>query len=373
MFVSARRARYAGRTRHTHHARFAGSARGVFCALLIAVLACATFRSTGSAAYYPRSYPREYEPVRVHAQAPAAPRPYHVGLQVGHYKTSELPDELSRLSGHTGTAGGGRTEVDLNLDVSNRVARLLRNQGVVVDILPATVPTGYSADAFVAIHADGSSSARSRGFKISTRWRSEVALQDAMLVEMLTGAYRAATGLPEDSNITRNMRGYYAYSPWRPNYRVSNFTPGAIVEMGFMTNAADRAVLFNATDKVAAGIANGIMSFLRAAYGSAGTARPYGYGVVDRDIVPNPTPTPVTRAGMSRNAPPRTSSGDWQILPFGRPSVNVYSKPGGGAVIGTLPSGRFQHSTLRSGDYYRIILPDGREGWVHRNWVIVQM
>jgi hypothetical protein len=345
-----------------------------FALMLAAVVGFSAFLPAGSAAAYFKLFPREYDPDR--SATRVAQRPYRVGVQVGHYKNNELPDELSRLSGHTGTAGGGRTEVDLNLDVSNRVARLLRAQGVVVDILPATVPTGYTADAFIAIHADGSSSTRSRGFKISTRWRSEIALQDAMLVEMLTEAYRAATGLPEDSTITRNMRGYYAYSPWRPNYRVSNFTPGAIVEMGFMTNAADRAVLFNSTDKVAAGIANGVMRFLRAAYGGSGGpsgTRPYGYGIIDDDIVPNPTPTPATRSGSSQNSRARVMSGDWRILLFNRTAISAYSRPGGGAVVATLSKGQFYRSTLRNGDYYRILLPDGREGWVHRNWVIVQM
>src|SRR5947208_2356373 len=88
--------------------------------------------------------------------------------------------------------------------------------GIPAEFLPATVPSGYAADAFVAIHADGSPSTAARGFKISTRWNSIVAMQDVRLVELLTDAYRSATGLPEDSAVTRNMRGYYAYSPRRP-------------------------------------------------------------------------------------------------------------------------------------------------------------
>lgn len=300
-------------------------------------------------------------------------RSYRVAIQVGHYKNNEMPEELDHLSHNTGTAGGGRTEVDLNLDVSNRVAALLRAQGVIVEILPATVPTGYSADAFVAIHADGNSSATARGFKISTRWSSKVATQDAMLVEMLTDAYRAATNLPEDSNVTRNMRGYYAYSPRRATYRVSSFTPGAIVELGFMTNPTDRAVMFNATDKLAQGVATGIMTFLRGAYGSpvvTGTYA-YGYGVLDPAVVANAIPFAQTTPRPS--SMPRVVSGDWKILLFGKLSVNVYSEAGGGTVIAQLPRGQFHKSTLRNGDYYRIMLPDGREGWVHRNAVITQI
>jgi hypothetical protein len=241
----------------------------------------------------------------------------------------------------------------------------------VVDILPATVPTGYTADAFIALHADGNNSRTARGFKISTRWRSEVARQDVMLVDTLTDAYRAATGLPEDDGVTRNMRGYYAYSPWRPTYRISNFTPGAIVEMGFVTSAADRAVMYGATHKVASGVATGIMNFLKAAYGSPATARSYGYGhgIVDPDI--NIDTRATMRSGGS-GGPSRVQTGDWQVLLMGKPLVNVYAAAGGGSVIATVPKGNFYHSTVRSGDYYQITLPNGTQGWVHRNALVVQ-
>jgi hypothetical protein len=300
-------------------------------------------------------------------------QPYRVALQIGHYKNNELPPELSSLSGHTGAYGGGRSEVSVNLDVANRVAALLRPQGVTVEILPATVPSGYTADAFVALHADGNPRTSTRGFKISTRWRSEVAVQDIALVEMLTESYRAATGLPEDGGVTRNMRGYYAYSPWRPNWRVSNYTPGAIVEMGFMTNAADREVMFKATDKVASGIAKGIMQFLKSAYGSPRAARSYGHGIADPTIVLNAPAFPQQRTGGSSGGPPRTQTGDWQLYLMGKQTINAYDRAGGGAVVAQLTKGRAYHSTLRQGDYYRITLPNGKEGWVHRNAIVVQM
>jgi N-acetylmuramoyl-L-alanine amidase len=296
-------------------------------------------------------------------------RPFKIGLQVGHYKSNELPDQLSRLADNTGTYGGGRSEVDLNMDIATRVAWLLRAAGMQVDVLPATVPSGYAADAFIAIHADGSSSSAARGFKISTRWSSKVAVQDARLVELLTDAYRAATALPEDSNVTRNMRGYYAYSPRRPNYRVSNFTPGAIVEMGFMTNATDRKLMFNSPDKVATGIANGIKAFLKEAYPAGSGTRSYGAGIVDPsiDLRANPTPFPTNRS----SGPPSRSRGDWQILLMGKPTINVYSAPGG-SVVTKLPRGQFYRSQVRQGDYYSITL-NGKEVWIHRNSVVTQL
>src|SRR5690242_9830588 len=131
------------------------------------------------------------------APVPAAPH-VNVAIQVGHWKIAELPDVLARLRGSTGTSGGGRTEVSLNLDIAQRVAGLLRAEGRTVEILPATIPTGYEADLFVALHADGNSSGAARGYKVSTRWTSAVAALDATLVDSLDSAYGAVTGMPHD-------------------------------------------------------------------------------------------------------------------------------------------------------------------------------
>jgi hypothetical protein len=200
---------------------------------------------------------------------PVVPR-VNVAIQVGHWKENELPDVLARLRGSTGTSGGGRTEVSLNLDIAQRVAAQLRAEGRTVEILPATIPTGYEADLFVALHADGNSSGAARGYKVSTRWTSAVAALDATLVDSLDSAYGAVTGMPHDSSITRAMRGYYAYSTYRgESYRLGGTTPAAIIEMGFMSNAADRAVMFNRPNVVAAGIVAGIDRY----YGSLATAR----------------------------------------------------------------------------------------------------
>ncbi|MDQ3707227.1 MAG: N-acetylmuramoyl-L-alanine amidase [Chloroflexota bacterium] len=302
---------------------------------------------------------------------------YRVAIQVGHWKNDELPEQLSSLEGNTGATGGGRREVDINFDVANRIAKLLRDAGVTVEVLPATVPTGYTADAFVAIHADGNSSVSARGFKISTRWRSEVAAQDAMLVDLLTDEYRAATGLPEDAGVTRNMRGYYAYAPFRPNWRVSNYTPGAIVEMGFITNAADREVMFNRTDNVASGIARGILRYLKLAYPNPAGARTYGYGLVDGDIDPDAPWLRRPNQGQGQQGPPPPQTiqqGDWQAYVFGKSTVNVYGGPGGtGGIIARIPKGRPYHATARKGDYYQVVLPGGKSGWVHRNSLVIQM
>ncbi len=186
--------------------------------------------------------------------------PIRVGVQVGHWKSAELPDELARLRTSTGAFAAGVAEAQINLAVATRVADLLRQRGIVVDVLPATVPPRYDADAFVAIHADGSSSAGARGFKIGMPWRTSRATR--LLNDALTAEYGKATGLPQDDAITFNMRGYYAFSYRRHAHAVARTTPAVIIEMGFLTNAADRAVLLGQPDRIAIGIANGIVRYL---------------------------------------------------------------------------------------------------------------
>jgi hypothetical protein len=219
----------------------------------------------------PTATPTEPPPTPTNAPQPTAdrnatptPRPAgttpRVGIQVGHWKANELPEELKRLRTSTGAFAAGYREADVNLAIAQRVVKLLETRGLAVDLLPATIPPGYDADAFVTIHADGSSSSKSRGFKLATPWRTSRAGQH--LLDVMTAEYGAATGLPRDYAITSNMRGYYAFSYRRHEHAIARTTPAVIIEMGFLTNAADRAMMLNRSDDVAVGIANGIIRYL---------------------------------------------------------------------------------------------------------------
>ena len=192
----------------------------------------------------------------------AAANHVNVAIQAGHWKSAELPDPLARLRGSTGAVGGGHTEPEITLALARRTADLLRAQGLTVEVLPATVPTGYTADLFISLHMDGNTSPQAHGFKVSTRWRSDVAALDAQLVAALTDRYAAVTGMPEDPSVTRAMRGYYAYSTYHgQDYRLGTSTPAAILEMGFLTSPTDRAMVLNNPSRVAQGIVAGINSF----------------------------------------------------------------------------------------------------------------
>ena len=185
-----------------------------------------------------------------------------MGLQVGHLKNEELPEELSKLIGNTGASAGGWSEAEVNLRIAERTAELLRSQGVVVDVLPATVPPAYWADVFIAIHADGSTDTGASGFKIAAPWRDLTGNADNLVIA-LEATYQQVTSLPKDPNITRNMRGYYAFSWWRYRHAIHPMTTAAIVETGFLTNPSDRRIIVLEHERPARALALGITDYLK--------------------------------------------------------------------------------------------------------------
>ncbi len=168
-----------------------------------------------------------------------------IGLVAGHWQNDSgavCPDGLQ--------------EVEITLDVTRRVASLLRRQGYEVQVLPeyASQLDGFRAEAFLAIHAD--SCVELSGFKIARLTQAEEPTQGALLVETLERAYAEATGLqPHPDTITDDMRQYHAL------HRIAPETPGAIIEIGFL--GGDRYLLTAEPERVAVGIANGLMAFLR--------------------------------------------------------------------------------------------------------------
>lgn len=193
---------------------------------------------------------------------PTAAASQRVGLQAGHWQSNELPDELASLRNSTGTAAGGYREYQISRDMTERTASYLRQAGITVDVLPATIPVNYLADAFVALHADGSANTRISGWKAAGQyrdWEASTALVDALKAE-----YGPASGLAWDGGrISSGMRGYYALSSRRFNSAISTYTPGVILEMGYLTNPRDRALMTQRADQLARGVANSVLRFLR--------------------------------------------------------------------------------------------------------------
>src|SRR3990172_4605133 len=153
------------------------------------------------------------------------PGPKRVGLQAGHWRSNEVPREQSRLVGG-GTSGGGKAEWEVNLDIAQRAAAILESYGVQVDLLPATVPPGYRAHAFISIHADGDLTGALRGYKIARAGFSPIPETDDVLVEALYAAYGQATGLSrDDAHLSRRMLYYYAFNSRRYCHAIAPGVP----------------------------------------------------------------------------------------------------------------------------------------------------
>ena len=169
-----------------------------------------------------------------------------VGLIAGHWQSDSgavCPDGLK--------------EVDLNLAIARRVADRLRAAGYRAEVLPEFSPKldGYRAAAFLSIHND--SCVALSGFKVARLTHATDPAQEDQLVQALYSAYAAATGLePHYNTITDDMREYHAFR------RIDPETPGAIIECGFM--GGDRHLLTQQQERVAMGIAEGLIAFLQA-------------------------------------------------------------------------------------------------------------
>lgn len=168
-----------------------------------------------------------------------------VGIVAGHWQND---------SG--ATCPDGLREVDINLAVARRVAWLLEQHGYRVEVLPEYSPRlkGYRAAAFVAIHVDSCVEDLS-GFKVVSVADPAVPERQQEFLALLQEAYAAETGLPFHADtITPDMLQYHALQEISPD------TPGAIIECGFM--GGDRYLLTQEQDRVAAGIAKGLLAFL---------------------------------------------------------------------------------------------------------------
>jgi N-acetylmuramoyl-L-alanine amidase len=181
--------------------------------------------------------------------------------------TSEPPPKVGIVAGHYGFDSGaicpdGLQEVEINLAVAERVVTLLRGKGYQVELLGEFDEAiyGYQADAFVSLHSDSCDTPGASGFKVARVTNSAVPEEEDRLVECLWDEYEKWTGLARhEDSITLHMRQYHAFRKIAPE------TPGAIIEMGFMLD--DRNILLYEQDKVARGIASGVICFLEGGSG----------------------------------------------------------------------------------------------------------
>lgn len=188
--------------------------------------------------------------------------PVRVALQVGHWKNDEVPEELHRLIGNTGASGGGKSEWEVNYEIAVLTKDILEKQGITVELLPTTIPKQHWADIFVSIHADGNLDNSTTGFKLASP-RRDYSNQAENLVKTIEKTYQKETGLTLDPNVSRNMRGYYAFSWWRYEHAIHPMATSVILETGFLTNPSDREIIVLQPELSARGLANGILEHLK--------------------------------------------------------------------------------------------------------------
>jgi len=178
--------------------------------------------------------------------------------------TEALPGALrvGIVAGHAGYDSGavcpdGLTEAEVTMVVAQEVEALLSRKGYQVDLLEEFDDrlTGYRADALISIHADSCDVPGATGFKIARVTDSAIPQAEDQLVACLYQEYETATGLPRHpSSITDNMTEYHAFR------EIDYYTPGAIIEMGFLLD--DRDFLVHRPKLAARGIAAGVLCFL---------------------------------------------------------------------------------------------------------------
>ena len=187
--------------------------------------------------------------------------PPRIGLQVGHLDAAAMPAELSKLRTSTGATAGGLEEVDVNHAVVRALAARLRHDGFEVDVFDATVPPRYRADLVLAVHADASPDPHREGYK-SAHYLPLRNRRDPLLKLAIDRAMLAGTPLGDDDrNVSLDMLKYYAFNARRFRHALARGTPALIVELGYLSNARDRAYL-ERPQRAAQALADGVVSYL---------------------------------------------------------------------------------------------------------------
>ena len=173
----------------------------------------------------------------------------------------------------SGTAGvATRThESVLNLKVAKKLRSELVGRGVKVVMVResekvdisnserAQIANDAKADLFIRLHCDGSTDRSRKGLSTlipaKNKWTGPILVSSKAAGKMIHAAVVAASGAIDRGVVTRSDLSGFNWSN----------VPTVLVEMGFMSNAAeDRALNTDAyQDKLARGLADGIVEYLR--------------------------------------------------------------------------------------------------------------
>lgn len=172
------------------------------------------------------------------------------------------------VAGHSGNDSGAvcrdgsgevtLTEAEVNLEIAALVQQQLTQKGYQVDLLREfdTRLNGYRALAIVSIHNDSCEyiNDQATGFKVAAALNTHDLNRANRLVACLVDRYQGITDLTYHAgSITGDMREYHAFREVDPS------TVAAIIETGFLN--LDHEILTKHTDRVAAGVVEGILCF----------------------------------------------------------------------------------------------------------------
>lgn len=182
--------------------------------------------------------------------------------------TAQPQLRIGIVAGHSGNDSGAvcvdgngevtLTEVDVNLEIAALVQQQLTQAGYQVDLLNEfdTRLNGYRALAIVSIHNDSCEyvNDEATGFKVAAALNTYDLNRANRLTACLVDRYQNITNMAfHAGSITGDMREYHAFREIDPS------TVAAIIETGFLN--LDREILTKETDRVAAGVVDGILCF----------------------------------------------------------------------------------------------------------------
>jgi N-acetylmuramoyl-L-alanine amidase len=184
--------------------------------------------------------------------------------------TSQPQLRVGIVAGHSGNDSGAActdetgqttlTEADVNSSIANLVKDNLVAEGYQVDLLNEfdTRLNGYRAVVLVSIHNDSCEyvNDEATGFKVASSLDTHDINRAQRLTACLVDRYGRMTGLTfHAGSITGDMTQYHAFAEIDPE------TITAIIETGFLH--LDREILTTETGRVAQGVTQGILCFLR--------------------------------------------------------------------------------------------------------------
>ena len=169
------------------------------------------------------------------------------------------------VAGHMGNDSGavcpdGLTEAEVNYKIAQLLQGMLKADGFDVDLLNEFDEklSQYQGLVLISIHNDSCIYYNDEltGFKVAAARDSASPESARKLTACMIDRYAKNTGMRFQYNtITKDMTDYHAFG------EINKQTTAAIIETGFL--ATDRKFLMEQTDKVAQGIHEGILCFVR--------------------------------------------------------------------------------------------------------------